>query len=157
MAICYDVRFPPLFSSQRTAGARVLTVPAAFTYATGEAHWHTLLRARAIENQCFVIAAAQTGFHNKAELDAYNLAVEKDSSLGKRKPIRRSYGHSLIVNPWGKVVGEIPYADDASSMEAVEHNLFITDLDMSYVDEVRQMMPVEDHCRPEVYNNIVKK
>jgi len=83
MSICYDVRFPHLYRSLAKAGATILSVPAAFMQATGEAHWHALLRARAIENGCFVIAPAQTGHH-----------------YGDRY----SYGHSLIVDPWGRVV-----------------------------------------------------
>ena len=84
-AICYDVRFPQLFRAQALAGAEVLTAPAAFTRQTGEAHWHVLLRARAIENGAFVIAAAQGGLHEDG---------------------RETYGHSMIVDPWGRVVAE---------------------------------------------------
>jgi len=84
-AICYDVRFPQLFRTEATAGAEVLTVPAAFTRQTGEAHWHVLLRARAIENGAFVIAAAQGGLHEDG---------------------RETYGHSLIIDPWGRILAE---------------------------------------------------
>jgi deaminated glutathione amidase len=97
LAICYDLRFPQLFRAQALAGAEVLTVPAAFTRQTGEAHWHVLLRARAIENGAWVIAAAQGGVHEDG---------------------RETYGHSLIVDPWGRVVADsgnaepgIVYAD----------------------------------------------
>ncbi len=83
--ICYDVRFPQLFHSEALAGADVLTVPAAFTRQTGEAHWHVLLRARAIENGAFLIAAAQGGTHEDG---------------------RETYGHSLIIDPWGRVLAE---------------------------------------------------
>ena len=85
MAVCYDLRFPQLFRAQALAGAQVLTVPAAFTRQTGEAHWHVLLRARAIENGAFVIAAAQGGKHEDG---------------------RETYGHSLIIDPWGRIVAE---------------------------------------------------
>ncbi|SDE67491.1 carbon-nitrogen hydrolase family protein [Kordiimonas lacus] len=85
MSICYDVRFPHLYRSLAKAGATILSVPAAFMQATGEAHWHALLRARAIENGCFVIAPAQTGYHYGT---------------------RYSFGHSLIVDPWGRVVAD---------------------------------------------------
>ncbi|MBN9072161.1 MAG: carbon-nitrogen hydrolase family protein [Rhizobiales bacterium] len=85
-AICYDLRFPRLFRAEALAGAEVLTVPAAFTRQTGEAHWHVLLRARAIENGAWVIAAAQGGLHEDG---------------------RETYGHSLIVDPWGRVVAEV--------------------------------------------------
>ena len=81
--ICYDVRFPQLFRAQAVAGAEVMTVPAAFTKQTGEAHWEILLRARAIENGVFVIAAAQAGLHEDG---------------------RETFGHSMIIDPWGKVL-----------------------------------------------------
>lgn len=84
-AVCYDLRFPQLFRSEALAGAEILTVPAAFTRQTGEAHWHVLLRARAIENGAFVIAAAQGGLHEDG---------------------RETYGHSLIIDPWGRVLAE---------------------------------------------------
>lgn len=82
MAICYDLRFPELFRRQRQDGAQVLVLPSAFTYATGSKHWQVLLRARAIENQCYVIAANQGGWHDK----------------------RRTYGHSMIISPDGEIM-----------------------------------------------------
>ncbi|MEQ1945068.1 carbon-nitrogen hydrolase family protein [Mesorhizobium sp. VNQ89] len=85
-AICYDVRFPQLFRAEALAGAEVLSAPAAFTRQTGEAHWHVLQRARAIENGAFVISAAQGGLHEDG---------------------RETYGHSLIVDPWGRVLAEV--------------------------------------------------
>ncbi|MHB2267870.1 carbon-nitrogen hydrolase family protein [Aliihoeflea sp. PC F10.4] len=85
LAVCYDLRFPQLFRAQALAGASVLTVPAAFTKQTGEAHWHVLLRARAIENGAYVIAAAQGGKHEDG---------------------RETFGHSMIVDPWGRIVAE---------------------------------------------------
>ncbi|WP_123195262.1 carbon-nitrogen hydrolase family protein [Pannonibacter phragmitetus] len=88
MAVCYDVRFPALFRAQARAGAEVLTMPAAFTRQTGEAHWHVLQRARAIENGAFVISSAQGGKHEDG---------------------RETYGHSLIVNPWGAVIAELDH------------------------------------------------
>jgi predicted amidohydrolase len=90
LAVCYDLRFPQLFRAQALAGAEVLTVPAAFTRQTGEAHWHVLLRARAIENGAWVIAAAQGGVHEDG---------------------RETYGYSLIVDPWGRVVADIGNAE----------------------------------------------
>ncbi len=83
MTICYDVRFPHLYRDLAQAGARILSVPAAFTRKTGEAHWHTLLRARAIENGCFVIATGQTGDHEDG---------------------RATYGHALVYDPWGEAL-----------------------------------------------------
>lgn len=92
MAVCYDLRFPQLFRAQAMAGASVLTVPAAFTRQTGEAHWHILIRARAIENGAFVIAAAQGGRHEDG---------------------RETFGHSLIVDPWGRVLAEADHDEPA--------------------------------------------
>jgi predicted amidohydrolase len=86
LAVCYDLRFPQLFRAEALAGAEVLSVPAAFTRQTGEAHWHPLLRARAIENGAFVIAAAQGGRHEDG---------------------RETFGHSLIVDPWGRILAEV--------------------------------------------------
>lgn len=86
MGICYDIRFPHLFRDLALAGAEILTAPAAFTRQTGEAHWHVLQRARAIENGAFVVSAAQGGVHEDG---------------------RETYGHSLIIDPWGKVIAEI--------------------------------------------------
>jgi predicted amidohydrolase len=91
VTICYDVRFPELYREMALdAGAEVFLVPAAFTAHTGRAHWHLLLRARAIEDQCWVVAAAQWGQHNER---------------------RESFGHTLVVDPWGTVVGELPSGD----------------------------------------------
>src|SRR5581483_6034 len=85
MTICYDLRFPALYRALAEAGAMYLAIPSAFTRQTGEAHWHLLMRARAIENGCFVFAAAQGGMHENG---------------------RETYGHSLVVDPWGKVIAE---------------------------------------------------
>ena len=85
MTVCYDLRFPGLYRALARAGADILTVPSAFTRTTGQAHWHTLLRARAIENGCFVVAPAQWGDHAEG---------------------RKTFGHSLIVDPWGEVIAD---------------------------------------------------
>lgn len=110
-AICYDVRFPQLFRTEAMAGAEILTVPAAFTRQTGEAHWEILLRARAIENGAFVIAAAQGGKHEDG---------------------RETYGHSMIVDPWGRVL-----ASAGGSGEAI----VIADLDIAEVAKSRAKIP----------------
>jgi deaminated glutathione amidase len=89
MTVCYDLRFPQLYRSLAQAGAQILTVPAAFTVPTGQAHWHVLLRARAIETGCFVLAPAQCG----------------TNAASHGKP-RQTYGHSLVVSPWGEVLAE---------------------------------------------------
>jgi len=115
LTICYDLRFPALYRALAGQGAQVLTVPSAFTVPTGRAHWHTLLRARAIETGCFVIAPAQWGSHGG----------DDETSL------RESYGHSLIVDPWGEVLA------DAGEGEGV----VFADLDLSRVEKARKRIP----------------
>ena len=115
MTICYDVRFPHLYRALAKAGAQIITVPSAFSPVTGQAHWHTLLRARAIETGAFILAPAQTGDH----------AI----SIGKP---RRTYGHSLAVSPWGEVLA------DAES----EPGISCIDLDLSHVSDARRRLPV---------------
>lgn len=110
LSICYDLRFPHLYRRLAQAGASLLMVPAAFTVPTGEAHWHTLLRARAIETGCFVVAAAQTGHHETG---------------------RRTFGHSLVVDPWGTVVLDA----------GIEPGLSIVDIDPARVKDARSRIP----------------
>ncbi|SFM40915.1 carbon-nitrogen hydrolase family protein [Marinobacter zhejiangensis] len=117
LAICYDLRFPELFRGLRDRGAEWVALPSAFTYMTGEAHWEPLIRARAIENQVWVVAAGQGG---------------------NNSPRRRTYGHSMIVDPWGAVVAE--RADEGSGWVSAS-------LDPLRLREVRQRMPVWDHRR----------
>jgi predicted amidohydrolase len=116
LSICYDIRFPHLHRALAQAGASILTAPAAFTVPTGRAHWHVLLRARAIETGCFMIAPAQTGTHDEG---------------------RRTYGHSLIVSPWGEVLA------DAGE----EVGFTVAELDMGRVEEARRMVPALTHDR----------
>ena len=116
LSICYDVRFPHLYRTLAQAGASILTVPSAFTSVTGEAHWHVLLRARAIENGCYVLAPAQTGTHPGG---------------------RKTYGHSLIIDPWGKVMAD-----------AGENPGIITaELDLAMVNQIRGKLPSLQHGR----------
>lgn len=110
-AICYDVRFPQLFRAEALAGAEVLTVPAAFTRQTGQAHWHILLRARAIENGAFVIAAAQGGLHEDG---------------------RETYGHSLIIDPWGRILAEADHD---------EPGVILAEIDTAQCAEARKKIP----------------
>ncbi|EUB97611.1 Nitrilase/cyanide hydratase and apolipoprotein N-acyltransferase [Rhizobium sp. CF080] len=110
-AICYDVRFPQLFRTEALAGAEILTVPAAFTRQTGEAHWEILLRARAIENGAFVIAAAQAGVHEDG---------------------RETFGHSMIVDPWGKVL---------ASAGGTGEGVVLADIDIAAVAAARGKIP----------------
>lgn len=120
MTICYDVRFPHLHRALAQGGAQILTAPAAFSYVTGEAHWHSLLRARAIETGCFVLAPAQTGKHPAS-----------------RGPSRKTYGHSLAVAPWGEVLA------DAGQEPGVTY----VDLDLEKVAEARKRVPSLTHDR----------
>ncbi len=118
LSICYDLRFAALHRALAHAGAKVLSVPSAFARATGEAHWHVLLRARAIETGCFVIAAAQTGVH---------------SGSG-----RETFGHSLIVGPWGEVILDA----------GLEIGLHFATLDLGEVDRARARVASLQHDRP---------
>lgn len=120
MTICYDIRFPHLYRSLAQAGARLISVPSAFSPVTGAAHWEVLLRARAIETGCFVLAPAQTGDH----------------ALSRGKP-RRTFGHSMVVAPWGEILGD---AGDAPG-------ILVLDLDLDAVDEARQRVPSLSHDR----------
>ncbi|MGN6280053.1 MAG: carbon-nitrogen hydrolase family protein [Sphingomonas sp.] len=117
LSICYDLRFPALYQALSAAGATVLAIPAAFTRPTGAAHWHVLMRARAIESAAFVVAAAQTGAHEDG---------------------RATYGHSLVVDPWGEVLLDMGEATGVGFAE----------LDPDRIAEVRSRIPVIDHRRP---------
>ncbi|XP_067942687.1 nitrilase and fragile histidine triad fusion protein NitFhit-like isoform X2 [Watersipora subatra] len=120
LSICYDLRFPELSTILRNGGADILTYPSAFTVATGKAHWEVLLRAKAIENQCYVVAAAQVGQHN---------------------PKRASHGHSMIIDPWGKILCDI---EDGVGVATAE-------IDLDLIEKVRTSMPVLSHKRPDLY------
>lgn len=110
--ICYDLRFPEFFRAQLPF--EVLVLPAAFTYTTGKAHWHTLLTARAIENQCYVLASAQGGQHQNG---------------------RRTYGHSLIINPWGEIIASLPEGE----------GVICAELDADFLQSVRTKLPALQH------------
>jgi predicted amidohydrolase len=116
LSICYDVRFPALYRALAEAGADVITVPAAFTKQTGEAHWSILLRARAIETGCYVMAAAQGGHHENG---------------------RDTFGHSMIIDPWGQVIAEA----------GIEPGVTIADIDLALVAEARRRIPALEHGR----------
>ncbi|MGP7796140.1 carbon-nitrogen hydrolase family protein [Sphingomonas sp. CLY1604] len=117
LSICYDLRFAALYAALASAGAHILAVPAAFTRPTGAAHWHALLRARAIETGCFVVAAAQAGAHEDG---------------------RTTYGHSLVVDPWGDILLDMGEG----------RGLGFAEIDLARVDEVRARIPVLTHRRP---------
>ena len=117
LSICYDVRFPHLYRDLAKSGAMFLNCPAAFTHRTGQAHWHILLRARAIETGCFIFATCQSGKHGKAH----------------------TYGHSLVINPWGEILAE--------GAEA-EEDIIIAKIDPSEVAKARSRIPALKHDRP---------
>lgn len=120
MTICYDVRFGALHRVLAQAGAQILTVPAAFSHVTGAAHWETLLRARAIETGCFVIAPAQTGTHPAS-----------------RGHARQTHGHSMVVAPWGEVLADA----------GIEAGVTLVDVDLSLVQKARRQVPALQHDR----------
>jgi deaminated glutathione amidase len=120
MTVCYDVRFPALYRRLAQGGAQIITVPAAFNHITGAAHWETLLRARAIETGCFVLAPAQTGFHPETK--------------GKG---RKTHGHSLAIAPWGEVLADA----------GTDPGVTLVDLDLSEVAKARGRVPSLTHDR----------
>jgi predicted amidohydrolase len=120
LSICYDVRFPELYRGLMVMGAEVLFVPAQFQYQTGKDHWEVLLRARAVENQCFVVAPGQWG------------------TFGDPEKGRRSYGNSMAVDPWGRVLVRAPEEGDG---------VWFADLDMTELRRVRQVLPALQHRR----------
>ncbi len=118
LSVCYDLRFPELYRALVDAGAEIIAVPSAFTLTTGKDHWYPLLRARAIETQCFVLAPAQVGRHD-------------DQGL------RHSYGHSLIIDPWGQVIASVSEGE----------GIALAPIDLTHVTRVRAAIPVSQHRR----------
>jgi len=117
LSICYDLRFPEVYSKLHfDLGAQILTVPSAFTKITGQAHWEILLRARAIETQSYVIAAAQAGAHNSK---------------------RESWGHSLIIDPWGEVIGRLE--------DGTRTGIAVASIDLNHIAEINAKMPIDLH------------
>ncbi|UWZ78099.1 carbon-nitrogen hydrolase family protein [Geoalkalibacter halelectricus] len=120
LSICYDLRFPELYRHYAALGAQLLCIPSAFTVPTGQAHWELLLRARAVENQAYVLAAAQIGRHPGG---------------------RETFGHSMIVDPWGLVVAQ------ATNQRATEGEVVLADIDLQRVHQVRKQLPALTHRR----------
>ena len=116
LSVCYDLRFPELYRALATPPCDILSVPSAFTYTTGSAHWELLLRARAVENQCYVLAAAQGGRHENG---------------------RRTWGHSMIVDPWGEVLAVLPEGE----------GVVVADCSPARINEVRTQLPALRHRR----------
>jgi nitrilase len=123
LAICYDLRFPEMFRLLQDKGAEVIVLPAAFTAVTGQAHWHALLKARAIENLCYIVASAQGGFHVNG---------------------RETYGHSLIIEPWGNILDEI----------ATGSGFALADIRLDQQQQIRERFPVLTHRRYSVNSKI---
>ncbi len=116
LSVCYDLRFPELYRELMHPPCDLLSVPAAFTHTTGAAHWELLLRARAVENQCYVLAAAQGGVHENG---------------------RRTFGHSMVVDPWGKVLAVLPEGE----------GVVMADIDVAHIASVRVQLPALEHRR----------
>jgi len=116
LSVCYDLRFPELYRRYSQMGCTMVSVPSAFTVPTGRAHWEVLLRARAIENQCYVLAAAQSGMHSGG---------------------RKTWGHSMIVNPWGEIMAECPEGE----------GLAMAEISLDRLLGVRNMLPALEHRR----------
>jgi deaminated glutathione amidase len=123
LSICYDLRFPELYLTLAQAGAQILMIPAAFTLTTGKEHWETLLRARAIETQTYVVAAAQRGRHNAK---------------------RESFGHAMIIDPWGTIIAQCLDRTDIA----------VAPIDLKHLEAIRMRIPVWNHRRPEVYGEV---
>jgi len=123
MAICFDLRFPEIALRMKRQGAEVLLYPSAFMPTTGKAHWHALLRARAIENECYVIAAAQVGAHNEK---------------------RSSYGHSIFISPWGEVMAELEGPEEKKRRgDEWEPEIITADIDLDVAYRMRKELPLE--------------
>ncbi len=116
LSVCYDLRFPELYRALMKPPCEVIVVPAAFTYTTGRAHWEILLRARAVENQCYVLAPAQGGTHENG---------------------RRTWGHSLVIDPWGEVLQVLPEGE----------GVVMAEVDAARIAQVRQQLPALAHRR----------
>ena len=116
LSICYDLRFPELYRALMTPPCDLIAVPAAFTHTTGQAHWELLLRARAVENQCYVIAPAQGGRHENG---------------------RRTWGHSMVIDPWGEIINVLPEGEGVVTAE----------LDTARIAQVRAQLPAWAHRR----------
>jgi deaminated glutathione amidase len=125
LTVCYDMRFAGLYRALAQAGADVIAVPSAFTVPTGKAHWHVLLRARAIETGCYILAAAQAGRHETG---------------------RETYGHSIVIAPWGEILAEA---------DGVQTSVIFSDIELNAVLEARQRIPALTHDRPFTVTTLV--
>lgn len=138
-AICYDIRFPELSLALRSAGAEIICYPSAFTMKTGEAHWELLAGARAIDTQCYVIMPGQDGIHNTTD-------PEWDKNqIGIKKTLRQSWGHSMIVDPWGTIIAK-------ANSNNKEPQLICADIDLSKLKTIREKMPLWQQRRNDIFH-----
>ncbi|MCF6766347.1 carbon-nitrogen hydrolase family protein [Thiotrichales bacterium 19S3-7] len=126
MAICYDLRFPEIFRIMSQKGAEIILLPAAFTYTTGQKHWEILLRARAIENQCYLLASGQVGLHGNNEI--------------------RTFGHSMIINPWGEVLAK----------RETGEGIILSEINLNYLNMLRQQFPVLAHKKIKINDKTIE-
>lgn len=119
LSICYDLRFPEIYRKLTQMGAQILIVPSAFSSTTGQSHWLPLLQARAIENNCYVVAPAQTGIHSSG---------------------RKTWGHTVIIDPWGEILVE----------RAADCGVVLADIDLIKLKRIREQLPSLQHCRPDI-------
>ncbi|MCY3769582.1 MAG: carbon-nitrogen hydrolase family protein [Gammaproteobacteria bacterium] len=122
LSICYDLRFPEMYRRLTQLGAQILVVPSAFSYTTGISHWLPLLQARAIENSCYVVAPAQTGIHNNR---------------------RKTWGHTVVIEPWGQVVSELEQG----------WGLVCAEIDLARLDHIRQQLPSHSEFHPDIFRS----
>jgi predicted amidohydrolase len=137
LSVCYDLRFAEMYAAMARMQAQLIMIPAAFTLKTGMAHWEVLLRARAIETQCYVLAAAQSGQHNTH--------VEKKAA----NAYRESYGHAMIISPWGDVIAQVSSTTDVG--------LCYADVCLDAIDKIRTAVPIQTHQRLDVYRAAAPK
>ncbi|EDO15322.1 hypothetical protein Kpol_448p10 [Vanderwaltozyma polyspora DSM 70294] len=131
-SICYDIRFPELAQRLRIKGAEIICYPSAFTMKTGKLHWEALGKARALDTQCFIVMPGQQGVHEIEDLEP------------NKK--RESWGHSMVINPWGQIIGEIESTDS-------QPKLLVVDLDYKDLNEARESLPIFKHKRVDIFGD----
>lgn len=141
-AICYDIRFPELSLKLRSMGAEILCFPSAFTIKTGEAHWELLGRARAVDTQCFVLMPGQVGIHDLSDSE---WEKQKHVSAPTKNSRRESWGHSMVIDPWGKIMA---HADPS----IIGPQLIYADLNLESLQEIRNKMPLWNQRRDDLFH-----
>lgn len=144
-AICYDIRFPELSLKLRSMGSDIICFPSAFTMKTGEAHWDVLARSRAIDTQCYIVMPAQDGIHDTSDSQWSNLnKTTSDPTTNQNTVKRQSWGHSMIVDPWGTII--------ASSNQNIKgEQLIFADIDLQALNEIRMKMPLWQQRRNDIF------